>query len=71
MNRNLDRFAETGKSLLKNHRQMDLSVGEICDTISAFDVAEYGDIAYKLLTYGFAVGVEVGHRIAKEEQKQA
>lgn len=68
MRRNLENFAENGKAILDRHRRYDLNVNEIADILDSCGVTCSKDVAFRLLTHVFAIGVETGFRIAKAQK---
>lgn len=69
MKRDLEGFAKSGNAILEEHPYYNLKVGEICDILDSCGVTTSKDVAFRLLTHVFAIGVETGFRIAKAEQK--
>lgn len=69
MIRNLVEYAEKGNTILERHRRYDLKVNEISDILDSCGVTTSKDVAFRLLTHVFAIGVESGYRIRKAEQK--
>ena len=69
MKRDLEGFAKDGNRYLRKHPYYNLKVSEICDILDSCGVTCSKDVAFRLLTHVFAIGVETGFRIAKAEQK--